>query len=144
MVHNIILANQQCTLFVSKSVFKLVQERVLLTRESDKHQKMSEKWDYISNSITILVKTSRFPYIGSWCVLSTVVTQYVMAAVCFQSMFIHFLGFQPFMFSKLGRLPFPICVASPSGSQCVSQSVSQCVSQCVSFCSNMLVNFVHF
>ena len=30
-------------------------------------------------------KTSRSPYIGSWCVLSTVVTQYVMAAVCFQS-----------------------------------------------------------
>ena len=44
-------------------------------------------------------KTSRFPYIGSWCILSTVVTQYVMAAVCFQSMFNHFFGgFQTFVF----------------------------------------------
>ena len=58
---------------------------------------------------------SRFPYVGSWCVLSTVVTQCVMAAVCFQTMFIHFLGFQLFMTSQLVHLPIcVICVATQS------------------------------
>ena len=73
-------------------------------------------------------KTSRFPYIGSWCVLITVVTQYVMAAVCFQSMFFDFLGFQLFMFSQLCHLP--ICVAFSSVSHYVCSIL--CVTICVS------------
>ena len=36
-------------------------------------------------------KTSRFPYIGSWCVLFPVLTQHVMAAVCFQTVFSNYV-----------------------------------------------------
>ena len=111
------------------------------------------------------MKTSRFPYIGSWCVLSTVVTQYVMAAVCFQTMFVPFLGFQLSTFSQLGHLPIcVICVASISVSSvsnmcviciaslsfsyyvchimCVTLCVSHyvCLIMCVSLCVSHYMN----
>ena len=35
--------------------------------------------------LLIWVQTSRFPYIGSWSAFFAVLTQYVMAAVCFQN-----------------------------------------------------------
>ena len=88
-------------------------------------------------------KTSRFPYIGSWCVLRTVVTQYVMAAVCFQSMFSIFLAFN--------FLWFPCWATSPSVSPpylchlypylCVTFSVSHfvCHILCVTFCVSHFV-----
>ena len=36
-------------------------------------------------------KTSRFPYIGSWCILLTVLAQNVMVAICFQSLFSNYV-----------------------------------------------------
>ena len=78
-----------------------------------------------------------------------------MAAVCFQSMVVHVFEFQPFWFSKLGRLPIcVICVTSPSDVChilchifCVTIFVSQflCLSHCVchSFCICRIV-FVTF
>ena len=55
-------------------------------------------------------KTSRFPYIGSWCVLRTVVTQYVMASVCFQTIFwaFNFLWF-PSWVTSLSVSPSHLC-----------------------------------
>ena len=81
----------------------------------------------------MLVQTSRFPYIGSWCVLNAVVTQYVIAAACFQSMSVHFLGFQHFMFSKLGRLPIWVTF-------CVSHFV--CHILCLTFCVSHFVSHI--
>ena len=84
-------------------------------------------------------ETSRFPYIVSWCVLCTVVTQYVMAAVCFHSLsscyVIKFAFIALFIITvspfHLGRLPiwvtFRLC-----GSNCVCHIM--CVTLCVSHC----------
>ena len=64
------------------------------------------------------LQTSRFPYIGSWCVLSTVLTQFVMAAVCFQKLSSNF-AFIP-MFITLGRLIVWVILC---GSHCVGHIV---------------------
>ena len=91
-------------------------------------------------------KTSRFPYIGSWCVLYAVVSQNVNAAVCFQSLSTNHAFKHAFIAmiimtgspSHLGRLPISVISVSHI------VQVKLCWSHCVSMCHYLDVKYVIF
>ena len=93
-------------------------------RKCSKGLKMNSRIE--NNTWVLRIQTSRFPYIGSSCVLLAVVTQSLMAAVCFQTLLTNCATMYAFIVlfslpSHLGRLP--IWVAFSSGSHCVGHIV---------------------
>ena len=85
----------------------------------------------------IISRTSRSPYIGSWCVLFAVLTQNVMAAVRFQTLVSNYVF-------KLFFIALLIITGSPSSAKwvtCMGHIV--CVTFCVShyLCHILCVTF---